>query len=159
MKILMVCLGNICRSPIAEGVLQQMAGEAGLDWTVASAGTNGYHTGEAPHKYSQKICRQNGYDISAQRAARFHVSDFDTYDLIYVMARDVCNDVRQLARTEADLQKVQFFLEELFPGEQREVPDPWYGSEAGYEPVFQLIKKGSEAIIAKHKIITYKENF
>lgn len=159
MKILMVCLGNICRSPIAEGVLQQMAVAAGLDWTVASAGTNGYHTGEAPHKYSRKICRQNGYDIDAQRAARFQASDFDTYDHIYVMALDVYNDVRQIARTDADMQKVHFFLEELFPGEQSEVPDPWYGNEAGYEPVFQLIKKGSEAIIAKHKILTYKENF
>jgi len=159
MKILIVCLGNICRSPIAEGVLQQMAVAAGLDWTVASAGTNGYHTGEAPHKYSRKICRQNGYDIDAQRAARFQASDFDTYDHIYVMAREVYNDVRQIARTDADMQKVHFFLEELFPGEQSEVPDPWYGNEAGYEPVFQLIKKGSEAIIAKHKILTYKENF
>ncbi|RYE00416.1 MAG: low molecular weight phosphotyrosine protein phosphatase [Sphingobacteriales bacterium] len=155
----MVCLGNICRSPIAEGVMQQLAVAAGLNWQVASAGTNGYHTGEPPHKYSRKICRQNGYDIGAQRAARFKVSDFDEYDHIYVMALDVYNDVRQLARTEADLQKVQLFLEALFPGEQREVPDPWYGDEAGYGPVFQLIRKGSQAIIAKHAIITYKENF
>ncbi len=158
MKVLMVCLGNICRSPIAEGITQQLAVAAGLDWEVDSAGTNGYHTGEAPHRYSQKVCRQNGYDIGAQRAARFRVNDFDTYDLIYVMARDVYDEVRRLARTAADLQKVHFFLEALFPGEKREVPDPWYGDESGYEPVFQLIKKGSEAIIAKHKIINYKEN-
>ena len=151
MKILIVCLGNICRSPIAEGVLQQLAIEAGLSWQIASAGTNGYHTGEAPHKYSQKICRKYGLDIGEQRATRFKVSDFDTYDLIYVMARDVYNEVRLLARTEADLQKVQFFLEELFPGEQREVPDPWYGNEFGYEPVFQLIKEGSEAILRNIK--------
>lgn len=159
MKILVVCLGNICRSPIAEGVLQQLSFEAGLDWQVASAGTNGYHTGEAPHKYSQKVCRQHGYEIGAQRAARFQVSDFDQYDHIYVMAEAVYRDVQQLARSEADLQKVRFFLETLFPGENRDVPDPWYGDEDGYEPVFQLIRAGSEAIIAKHKLNTYKENF
>lgn len=159
MRILMVCLGNICRSPIAEGVMQQLSIEAGLDWEISSAGTNGYHTGEAPHKYSQKICKGYGYDISRQRAARFKASDFDAYDCIYVMADDVYRDVQKLARNPADMQKVVFFLEALHPGERREVPDPWYGNEDGYEPVYQLIKEGAQAILTKHNLITYKENF
>ena len=86
MKILMVCLGNICRSPIAEGVLRHKVKEHGLDWTVESAGTNPYHTGEAPHKYSQKVCLTHGIDISGQRARTFTKNDFEAYDVIYAFA-------------------------------------------------------------------------
>src|SRR5215217_2755406 len=97
MRILIVCLGNICRSPIAEGVLRHMAQQHGLDWTIHSAGTNSYHTGEAPHKYSQAVCNTHGIDISTQRARRFSASDIDKYDLIYAMADDVLDDIRHQA--------------------------------------------------------------
>src|ERR1700759_1071281 len=80
MRILMVCLGNICRSPLAEGILQHKADAAGLDWQVDSAGTNGYHTGEAPHHLSQKVARHHGLDISRQRARKFQAADFQQYD-------------------------------------------------------------------------------
>lgn len=145
MKILMVCLGNICRSPIAEGVLQHMALEQGLDWQVDSAGTNSYHTGEQPHRFSQKVCLQYGIDISRQRARRFRSGDFSDYDHIMVMAADVYEEVCRLAQTDADRQKVHFFLDSLSPGKRSSVPDPWYGDETGYMPVFDLIQRGCEA--------------
>ena len=85
----MVCLGNICRSPLAEGILQQKAKAAGLDWEVDSAGTNGYHIGEAPHPLSQKVARLNGIDLGHQRARKFLADDFQRWDKIYVMAEDV----------------------------------------------------------------------
>ena len=98
MKILMVCLGNICRSPIAEGVLQDKACKAGLTWCVESAGTNSYHIGEAPHPFSQKVANQNGIDISSQRARRFKAEDFDRYDKIYALAEDVMEEMKSIAR-------------------------------------------------------------
>lgn len=141
----MVCLGNICRSPIAEGVMQHIVREQGLDWQIDSAGTNNYHTGESPHRSSQKICRQNGIDISKQRARSFHRNDFDTYDHIFVMAADVYDNIRRMAPSESALEKVHFFLDSLSPGMQEAVPDPWYGDESGYIPVFDLIQRGCRA--------------
>ena len=150
MKILMVCLGNICRSPLAEGILQHKARQAGLDWTVDSAGTNGYHVGEAPHHLSQKVARLNGIDICDQRARRFVKEDFDRYDIIYAMANDVLDDMRRIARDRYDERKARLFLEELYPGEHRGVPDPWYGTEPGYHEVYQLIDKACDQIIARY---------
>src|SRR5512138_2458905 len=86
MKILMVCLGNICRSPLAEGILQDKAWKAGLKWSIESAGTNGYHNGEAPYPLSQKVSRLNGIDISKQRSRKFVADDFDRFDKIYAMS-------------------------------------------------------------------------
>src|SRR5258706_10480941 len=92
MKILMVCLGNICRSPLAEGILQDKARKAGLDWKVDSAGTNRYHIGDPPHPLSQKVAKLNGIDISKQRARTFIPEDFEKYDKIYALAHDVLQD-------------------------------------------------------------------
>lgn len=150
MRILMVCLGNICRSPIAEGVLRHKIQQQGLPWTVASAGTNGYHTGEAPHHFSQKVCKTNGIDISEQRAKRFKKSDLDSYDIVYAMATDVMDEIRDIAGPKADLSKVKLFLEELEPGKSASVPDPWYGNEDGYLPVYEMIERTCEAIIEKY---------
>lgn len=150
MKILMVCLGNICRSPIAEGVLRHMVSEHGLDWVVESAGTNSYHTGEAPHKFSQKVCLQHGIDISRQLAAKFTAADLAEYDKIYAFASDVLTDIRKIAKG-ADISNVDYFLNELHPGKNESVPDPWYGNEDGYLPVYQLIEKTCKAIIEKYK--------
>src|ERR1700759_2065634 len=99
MKILMVCLGNICRSPLAEGILAHKAKEAGLNWEIDSAGTNGYHVGEAPHRLSQKVAKMKGIDICDQRARRFVAADMDRYDKIYAMADDVVDDIKRIAGT------------------------------------------------------------
>ena len=150
MKILMVCLGNICRSPIAEGVLKHMTQQACLDWVVDSAGTNSFHVGQAPHKHSQAVCKSNGIDISNQRARRFSKSDLSKYDLIYAMASDVIDDMREIAGRGADFSKVRLFLNESRPGRNEPVPDPWYGNEDGYLPVYNLIVENCRVIMEKY---------
>ena len=154
MKVLMVCLGNICRSPLAEGILEHKAKKAGLDWVVESAGTNGYHVGEAPHKLSQKVAKLNGIDICNQRARQFVKEDFDRYDKIYAMADDVLDDMRRIARDKYDARKADLFLNELYPGEHRSVPDPWYGPEPGYHEVYKLIDEACDKIIEKYSGVT-----
>ncbi len=150
MKILMVCLGNICRSPLAEGILQRKAADAGLNWTIESAGTNAYHTGEAPHQLSQKVAKQNGLDISCQVATRFSPDDFDRYDKIYAMANDVLADMRRMSGAKFDKEKTDLFLNVLQPGENRDVPDPWFGEEAGYHEVFALIDTTCNRIVENY---------
>lgn len=150
MKILMVCLGNICRSPIAEGILKSKAEALHLNWTIDSAGTNNYHIGEAPHLYSQKVCLQHGIDISSQRARRFTPKDFETYDIIYALAQDVYEEIRNISENGASMHKVSLFLRELNPASPASVPDPWYGDESGYLPVYQLIEQACEAIVRKY---------
>jgi protein-tyrosine phosphatase len=150
MKILMVCLGNICRSPLAEGILAHKAKEAGLNWEIDSAGTNGYHTGEAPHRLSQKVAKMNGIDICQQRSRRFVAADMDRYDKIYAMADDVVDDIKRIAGAKFDPGKVTLFLNELHPGSNRSVPDPWYGPEPGYHDVYRIIEQACDAIIRKY---------
>ena len=146
----MVCLGNICRSPLAEGILQQKAWKAGLNWSVESAGTNGYHVNEAPHYLSMKVAKQNGIDISKQRSRRFTASDFEQYDVIYAMAEDVLEEIKRISRDKFDAKKVQLFLNEVYPGENREVPDPWSGPESGYHEVYQIINEACDHIVKKY---------
>lgn len=157
MKILMVCLGNICRSPLAEGILRQKALTAGLNWNIDSAGTNKYHIGEAPHPLSQKIALQNGIDISSQRASRFRAEDFDRYDIIYALADDVLADIKMIAKNKFNPKKVDLLMNELYPGENREVPDPYFGSFSGYEEVFNQLDEVCEAIITKYSTTTIQE--
>ena len=152
MKILMVCLGNICRSPLAEGILQDAAIKDGLNWTVHSAGTNGFHIGEAPHPLSIKVAKQNGIDISKQRARLFTGEDMAHYDRIYAMAGDVMDDIKRISKEKYDEQKVDLFLNELHPGQNMDVPDPWYGPEPGYHEVFAIISRGCEKIIEKYAV-------
>lgn len=151
MKILMVCLGNICRSPLAEGILEHKAKKAGLNWVVESAGTNGYHVGEAPHRLSQKVARLNGIDICHQRARQFVKEDFDRYDKIYALAEDVLDDMRRIAGKYYNPAKADLLMNELYPGQNRSVPDPWYGTEPGYHQVYQQIEAVCEHIIQKEK--------
>ncbi len=146
----MTCLGNICRSPLAEGILQQKAQAAGLDWQVDSAGTNGYHIGEAPHPLSQKVARLNGLDIGSQRARRFTAADFQHYDKIYAMAGDVIDQMRRIAGRQFDPGKVQLLLNELHPGQDEDVPDPWSGPEPGYHEVYKMIDAAADRIITKY---------
>jgi protein-tyrosine phosphatase len=151
MKILMVCLGNICRSPIAEGLMRHKIKQHGLDWEVASAGTESYHIGSAPHKHSQKVCHTNGVDISTQRARQFCPADFEQYDKIYAMAEDIYDEIKRIGGRHADMTRVELFLNELEPGSNASVPDPWYGTGEGYLPVYELIDRACDAIINKYK--------
>jgi protein-tyrosine phosphatase len=117
---------------------------------VKSAGTNGFHNGEAPHLLSQKVAKASGVDISKQISRKFVAVDFDLYDKIYVMAADVMDGVKKIAGTRFNASKVDFFMNELHPNENREVPDPWYGNEDGYVKVYKLIDETCDAIIAKY---------
>jgi protein-tyrosine phosphatase len=150
MKILMVCLGNICRSPLAEGILKHKAKQAGLDWMIESAGTNGYHIGEAPHHLSQKVARLNGIDICEQKARQFVKQDFQRYDKIYAMANDVILDMKRIGKEAFDAEKTDLLMNELYPGEDRSVFDPWYGEEPGYHDVYKMIDAACEQIIQKY---------
>ena len=151
MKILMVCLGNICRSPLAEGILQHKVKEAGLDWIVDSAGTGNYHIGEAPHRLSQKVAKLNGIDISGQKVRQFRKEDMNEYDRIYVMDADNYNDVKAMSGTLWNENKTSLLLNELHPGRNRAVPDPWYGTEKDFHEVFELISKACDALIQNLK--------
>lgn len=148
-KILMVCLGNICRSPLAEGILDQKAKEAGKNWKVESAGTNSFHLGQQPHELSRKVAMLNGLDISKQRARAFTAADMEEYDLIYAMAEDVLDDIKKISGDAYDAGKVKLFREEL-PAEDMNVPDPWYGAEDGYHTVYKIIDNTCDAIIKKY---------
>ena len=146
----MVCLGNICRSPLAEGILQDKAFKAGLNWSVESAGTNRYHTGDCPHHLSQKVAKLNGIDISKQRARRFVAGDFEIYDKIYALAEDVLNEIGHIAKDKFDGAKVDLLMNELYPGRNMDVPDPWYSEEPAYHEVYKMLDKVCDAIIKKY---------
>lgn len=152
MKILMVCLGNICRSPLAEGILQEKVTKAGLDWVVNSAGTNGFHTGEPPHKLSQKVALMKGLDISCQVAAKFKKSDFKEYDRIYALANDVLIEIKKIAGEYYDETRVELLMNESHPGKNLDVPDPWSGPESGYHHVYELISNACDSLIANYMI-------
>jgi protein-tyrosine phosphatase len=151
-KILMVCLGNICRSPLAEGILMSKLPKK--YFFVDSAGTGNWHVGKHPDERSIAIAKKNGLDISNQRGKQFSTSDFETYDYIYVMDNSNYNDVIALATNENQKNKVQLILNELFPGENVDVPDPYYGTQFGFENVYSMLEETCESIaeklIAKH---------
>ncbi len=113
MKLLMVCLGNICRSPLAEGIMREKITRYGLDWEVDSAGTEDYHTGEAPHPFAQKIAREHGIDLSALRARKFVKADFSRCDKIYAMAAGVYREISAIGGKQAKMEKVSLFLNDL----------------------------------------------
>lgn len=150
MKILMVCLGNICRSPLAEGILQHKAFKAGLDWSVESAGTNTYHTGEPPHHLSQKVANLNGIEICNQRARQFVKEDFLRFDKVYAMSEDVLDDMKYIAKSAWNVNKVDLLLNELYPRSNKSVPDPWYGPEPGYHDTYKLIDAACDKILEKY---------
>ncbi|MGV3595149.1 MAG: low molecular weight protein-tyrosine-phosphatase, partial [Sediminibacterium sp.] len=149
MKVLMVCLGNICRSPLAEGILQQKAREAGLAWEVDSAGTGNYHIGEPPHQLSQKVALLNGIDIGQQRCRQFHPKDMDQFDLIYVMDHNNYQDVKRMSGERWNESKTRLILSEIDNSDDA-VPDPWYGTEKDYHHVFALLSSACDHIILKY---------
>ena len=146
----MVCLGNICRSPLAEGILQEKAWRAGLPWSVESAGTNGYHDGEPPHPLSRKVALLNGIDISRQRSRRFRADDFEKFDRIYAMAGDVMYEVRRIAGRRFDPARTDLLLNILHPGQDLDVPDPWGGPESDYHRVYRLLDDACARLVENH---------
>ncbi len=151
-KILMVCLGNICRSPLAEGILKSKL--PSKDFIVDSAGTGNWHVGQQPDERSIAIAKKNGIDITYQRGRHFQSTDFDDYDYIYVMDQSNFEDVVKLADNEEQYKKVKLILEEIFPGENVDVPDPYYGSQFGFENVYKMLDETCDLIanklVAKH---------
>lgn len=150
MKILMVCLGNICRSPLAEGIMLKLIADNNLNISVDSAGTSNYHVGEQPDNRTINNARKHGVDLSTLRARQFKASDFDEFDLIYVMDKSNRSNVLALAANEQHQQKVKLLLSELNSEEIQEVPDPYFGGEQGFEEVFHLVYKACEVIV-RHK--------
>ncbi len=148
MRILMVCLGNICRSPLAEGILRHHAEQNGLDWEIDSAGTGGWHVGDPPDPRSIKVARQFGIDISMQRARQFKVADFDLFDQIFVMDTGNLRDILRLAPNQEYTKKVALMLDQVYPEKLKSVPDPYYNDDA-FEPVFRMLDKACTAYIAK----------
>jgi protein-tyrosine phosphatase len=144
----MVCLGNICRSPLAEGVLRQRLSEAGLDGKVEvdSAGTSNYHIGEAPDKRSVANAHKHSVDISSLRARQFTAGDFEQFDEIFVMDSENLGNVLRLATSDAHRQKTDLLLNQSSPGSNRAVPDPYFGGEEGFEKVFHLVNEACTAI-------------
>ena len=142
----MVCLGNICRSPLAEGILRSKLSEK---FIVDSAGTGGWHAGELPDKRSIAIARLKGLDISNQRARQFKVSDFTTFDHIFVMDNTNYKEVIALAPNEATKSKVKLILNEIFPNDNNDVPDPYYGGIDGFENVYNMLDQACDEIARK----------
>eukprot|EP01136_Pigoraptor_vietnamica_P009113 Opistho-1_new@45287 len=146
MKIVMVCLGNICRSPTAEGILRKKSLEAGKNWTIDSAGTSNYHIGEAPDSRATQKAAKYDVDISNLRGRQFSKSDFDQFDLILAMDESNYSDIIRMARNEFDQEKVKMILNFTHPGKNLAVPDPYYGGDAGFEEVYKLLSDACDKI-------------
>jgi len=143
-KILMVCLGNICRSPLAHGILASKLPED--KFFIDSAGTANYHVGDLPDSRSIETARKNGLDITNQRGRQFKVIDFDIFDHIYVMDGSNYANVLRLARNDADRSKVKPILEEIQPNSGAEVEDPYYGGPKGFDIVYQQLDEACNII-------------
>lgn len=150
MKILFVCLGNICRSPIADGIMQHLCKAANLDWEIDSAGTESYHIGEKPHFESQRVCKENGIEIGHLHARKFIHSDFTQFDRIYAMSTDVLAEMKLIAGNYWEEDKIQLFLDVEQETKGQSVKDPWYGPPSGYDEVYAVIVRGCRAILKKY---------
>lgn len=146
-RILMVCLGNICRSPLAEGILRSKLPSE--KYTVDSAGTGNYHIGSLPDKRSIDVAKKYGLDITNQKGRQFSTLDFDAFDLIYVMDNSNYENVVKLARNEHDIAKVKLILDEVYPNQKYDVPDPYNDSSKGFENVFKMLDEATDNITEK----------
>jgi protein-tyrosine phosphatase len=147
MKILFVCLGNICRSPLAEGILADKAKKLDLDLETDSCGFESFHRGDPADRRSIAVAADRGIDLTGHIARMFTIRDFDHFDRIYVMDRTNYNDVMGLARDDEDEKKVDFILNLVTPGENKPVPDPWFGGREGFEKVYRMLDEACEALI------------
>lgn len=151
-KILMVCLGNICRSPLAEGLLASKLPKE--KFIVDSAGTGNYHIGKQPDPRSIETAKKNGIDISNQKARQFSLNDFSKFDYIFAMDNTNYNDIINLAKNEEEKAKVTLILDHLFPGDNVDVPDPYYGLQNGFDMIYQMLDEScdnlSKKLIEKH---------
>jgi protein-tyrosine phosphatase len=143
-KILMVCLGNICRSPLAEGILQSKVNKELV--FVDSAGTAAYHVGNLPDERSIAVAKQYGIDISNQQARKFTEKDFLNFDVIYAMDKSNYQNIISLATSDEDVEKVKMILNESQPNKNYSVPDPYYGGEIGFEEVYKMLNKACDSI-------------
>ena len=143
-KILMVCLGNICRSPLAQGILESKLPKE--QFLIDSAGTSNYHVGDMPDKRSITVAKKYNIDITSQRGRQFTVSDFDKFDYIYAMDSSNFENIAQLARDKKDISKVKLILSELENNSYIDVPDPYYGGDLGFENVFHLLNQACNRI-------------
>lgn len=150
MKILMVCLGNICRSPLAEGILRQKIKENNLDWQVDSAGTGYWHVGELPDERSIAVAKAHGIDISYQRARQLRPEDLQEYDLIFTMDASNYRNTIAFATSNTDKEKVDMIMNLVRPGGNQKVPDPYYNSD-GFEEVFQMLDGACQKLIEKYR--------
>lgn len=142
----MVCLGNICRSPLAEGILKSKLDSK--TFLVDSAGTSAYHVGELPDKRSIEVAKKHGLDITDQKARQFMIDDFEIFDEIFVMDKSNYHNVIKKAKNDQQEKKVKMILNESFPNQNKEVPDPYHGGKVGFENVYQMLDEACE-IIAK----------
>lgn len=143
----MVCLGNICRSPLAEGILRTKAEHSDLNVTIDSAGTSNYHIGAPPDTRAIVNAKKHNVDISYLRARQFVEEDFDLFDHIFVMDSSNYADIISLAKNENDRRKVELILNRVYPGSDMSVPDPYFGGEQGFENVYILLDKACDIIV------------
>jgi protein-tyrosine phosphatase len=151
LRILMVCLGNICRSPMADGLLRRKVEEQALNVYVDSAGTANYHVGSPPDKRMIETAKSLGTEISGLRGRQFSKKDFQDFDVIYVMDESNLSNIKKLTTNNIERLKVKLILNELYPNESREVPDPYYGSMKDFREVYDLLDEVTDVIIEKIK--------
>jgi protein-tyrosine phosphatase len=146
-KVVMVCLGNICRSPLAEAILVSKVNADKI--FVDSAGTAAYHIGKLPDRRSIEVASKHEINITNQRARKFTVKDFDIFDYIYAMDESNYQNILRLARNKVDESKVQLILNESHPSKHKSVPDPYYGGNEGFEKVYIMLDEACEIIADK----------
>lgn len=145
----MVCLGNICRSPLAEGILQHKLKEEGLDWQVDSAGTGAYHTGNPPDPRSIAMARLHGIDLTQQRARQIKPQDLDHFDLILTMDHSNYQNVQSLAKGKAHLEKIKLIMEFAEDAVLDQVPDPYWDDD-GFLQVYNMLDEATEGLLAEY---------
>ena len=149
MKVLMVCLGNICRSPLAQGILEHHLLQQNINWTVDSAGTGGWHAGEFPDSRSIAVAKKYGIDITPQRARKLNGYDLENFDLIFAMDASNHNDILKLSQNKAERDKVKLIMNEVYPAQNKQVPDPYY-NDNGFEEVFEMLDLACQQLIKNY---------